>query len=132
MKEASEICLSTADEAEEILAKAKMTAGEILIQARAEATEILAIARWRIPLTVGPPNPALAREEARRTAQLLLSQAKTDADGLLSNAQQILEEAEEREAQVHAREESDDSRAASLGLLGTELATREEEACHRQ
>jgi DNA repair exonuclease SbcCD ATPase subunit len=33
---------------------------------------------------------------------------------------------------VHAREESADSRAASLGLLEAGLATREEEACHRE
>jgi hypothetical protein len=73
----------------------------------------------------------LAREEARRAAQLLLDQAKADADGLLSSAQQRLEAVKEREAQVHAHEESIDSRATSLGLLRTELATREEEARHR-
>jgi hypothetical protein len=37
-----------------------------------------------------------------------------------------------REAQVHAREESADSRAASLGLLEVGLSTREEEARHHE
>jgi hypothetical protein len=32
------------------------------------ATEITSAARQRIPSTVGPPNPALADEEARRVA----------------------------------------------------------------
>jgi F0F1-type ATP synthase membrane subunit b/b' len=117
-----EICLSAADEAEEILVKAKVTVGEILAQAHAESAEITAAACRRIPLIVGPPNPALAGEEARRAAQLLLDQAKADADGLLSSAQQRLEAVKEREAQVHAHEESADSRATSLGLLRTELA----------
>jgi cell division septum initiation protein DivIVA len=79
-----------------------MTVGKILPQACAEATEIITMARQRIPLTVGPPYPALAGEEARRAAQLLLDQARADADGLLSNARQRLQEAKEREAQVHA------------------------------
>jgi chromosome segregation ATPase len=74
----------------------------------------------------------LVGEVARRAVQLLLSQAKTDADSLLSNAQQRLEAAKEREAEVHAHEESADSRAASLGLLGVELATQEEEARHHE
>jgi hypothetical protein len=64
----------------------RMIAGEILAQARAKTTEIIAAARQRIPLTVGPPNPALAGEEVRCAAQLLLDQAKADADGLLTNA----------------------------------------------
>jgi cell division septum initiation protein DivIVA len=98
MKEAEEIHSSAAGEAEEILAQARTTAGEILAQARAEATEIIATARQRIPLTVGPPNPALAGGEARRVVQLLLDQARANADGLLSNAWQRLEEAEERKA----------------------------------
>jgi hypothetical protein len=38
------------------------------------------------PPTVGPPNPALAREEAKRAAQHLLDQARTNADSLLVNA----------------------------------------------
>jgi hypothetical protein len=71
--------------------------------------EITAVARQRIPLTVGPPNPALAGEEARRATQFLLDQAWPCADGLLTNAWQSLEEAEVREAQVHACEESADS-----------------------
>jgi hypothetical protein len=83
--------------------------GEILAQARTKAAEITAAVRQRIPLTVGPPNPALAGEKARCAAQLLLDQARADADGLLSNARQRLEEAEEREAQVHAHEESTNS-----------------------
>jgi hypothetical protein len=53
--------------------------------------EILATACQKIPLTVGPPNLALAREEARRATQFLLDQPKTDTDGLLANAQQRLE-----------------------------------------
>jgi hypothetical protein len=68
----------------------------------------------------------------RRAVQLLLDQAKTDAYNLLSEAQQRWEAAEESEAQVHAHEESADSRAASLGPFGTELAAREEEARHRE
>jgi hypothetical protein len=86
MKEAEEIHSSVANEAEEILAQERTTAGEILAQARAETTKIIAAARQRIPLTVGPPNPALSGKEARRAAQLLLDQARADADGLLSNA----------------------------------------------
>jgi hypothetical protein len=38
--------------------------------------------------------------------QLLLDQARADANSLISNARQRLQEAEEREALVHAREES--------------------------
>jgi cell division septum initiation protein DivIVA len=86
VKVAGEIRSSAADEAEEILAQARMIAGEILAQAHAEATEIVATACQRIPLTVGPPNPALAGEEARRATQFHLDQAKSDADSLLSNA----------------------------------------------
>jgi hypothetical protein len=74
----------------------------------------------------------MAREEVRHAAQLLLNQAKTDADGLLTNAQQRLEEAEEREAQVHASKESSNSRVASLGLLKAGLATWEEESQQRE
>jgi cell division septum initiation protein DivIVA len=132
MKEAKEIRASTADEAEEILARARMTAGEILAEARTEATEITTAARQRIPLTVGPPNPALAGKEVRRAAQLLLDQARANADGLLSNARQKLEEAKEREALVHTCKESANSRAASLGLLEVGLATREEETRLRE
>jgi hypothetical protein len=66
-KEAEEIRASMADEAEEVLARA--TAGEILARAHHEATEIVSAACQRIPSTVGPPNPALAREEAKRAVQ---------------------------------------------------------------
>jgi hypothetical protein len=79
------------DEAEEILAKVTTAIGQILAQACTEAMEILATACQKIPLTVGPPNLALAREEARRATQFLLDQPKTDTDGLLANAQQRLE-----------------------------------------
>jgi polyhydroxyalkanoate synthesis regulator phasin len=58
----------------------------------------------------------LAGEEARRAVQHLLDQARTSADSLLSNARQRLEEAEDREALLHAREESADSRAEILSL----------------
>jgi polyhydroxyalkanoate synthesis regulator phasin len=58
----------------------------------------------------------LAREEAKRAAQHLLDQARTNADGLLANAQQRLEEVEDREALLHAREESADSRTEGLSL----------------
>jgi F0F1-type ATP synthase membrane subunit b/b' len=74
-KEAEEIRTSAADEAEEVLARA-----------RASVREIISAARQRIPSTVGPPNPALAGEEAKRVAQHLLDQARTNADGLLANA----------------------------------------------
>jgi hypothetical protein len=124
IKQVEGICSSAADEAEEILARVRTTVGEILAQARVEAMEITAAARQRIPLTVGSPNPALAGKEVRRAARLLLDQAKADANGLLSNARQRLEVAEEREALVHAREESANSRAASLGLLEAGLAAR--------
>jgi cell division septum initiation protein DivIVA len=85
-----------ADEAGEILARARTTAGEIMAQACAEATEIVTAAHQRIPLTVWPPNPALAIKEARLAAQHLLDQSRANADSLLSNARQRLEEAEER------------------------------------
>jgi hypothetical protein len=96
--------------------------------------EIVFEARQRIPSTVGPPNPALAREEAKRAAQHLLDQARTNADGLLENAQQRLEEVEEHEALLHAREESADSRAEGLSLQEAGLAVREAEAleCERE
>jgi polyhydroxyalkanoate synthesis regulator phasin len=73
--------------------------------------EIISEARQRIPSTVGPPNPTLAGEEAKRVARHLLDQARTSADGLLANAQQRLDEVEDREALLHAREESGNSRA---------------------
>jgi F0F1-type ATP synthase membrane subunit b/b' len=115
-KEAEEIRASAADEAEEVLAGARESAREILARAHHEAMEIISEARQRIPSTVGPPNPALAREEAKRAAQHLLDQARTNANGLLANAQQRLEEVEDREALLHAREESADSHVESLSL----------------
>jgi hypothetical protein len=57
--------------------------------------KIVSEVRQRIPPTVGPPNPALAGEEAKRAAQHLLDQAKTNADGLLANGQQRLDEVED-------------------------------------
>jgi polyhydroxyalkanoate synthesis regulator phasin len=76
--------------------------------------EIVSEACQRIPSIVGPPNPALAGEEVKRAAQHLLDQARTNTDGLLANAQQRLEEVEDREALLHAREESTDCRAEGL------------------
>jgi hypothetical protein len=58
----------------------------------------------------------LAGEEAQRAAHHLLDQARTNADGLLANARQRLEEPEDREALLHAHEESANSRAESLSL----------------
>jgi F0F1-type ATP synthase membrane subunit b/b' len=109
-KEVEEIRASAAEEAEEALANARESTREILARAHHEAMEIISEARQRIPSTVGPPNPALAGEEAKRAAQHLLDQARTNADGLLANAQQRLDEVEDREALLHAREESADSR----------------------
>jgi hypothetical protein len=86
-KEAEEIRASVANEAEEILAGARESARETLARAHHEAMEIISAVRQRIPSTVGPPNPALAGEEAKRAAQHLLDQARTNADGLLANAQ---------------------------------------------
>jgi cell division septum initiation protein DivIVA len=115
-KEAEEIRASMAEEAEEVLASTRELARGILARAHHEAMEIVSEARQRIPSTVGPPNPALAGEEAKRVAQHLLDQARTNADGLLANAQQRLEEVEDREALLHAREESTDSRTEGLSL----------------
>jgi vacuolar-type H+-ATPase subunit H len=129
-KEAEEIRASAADEAKEVLARA--SAREILARAHNEAVEIISVARHRIPSTVGPPNLALAEEEAKRAAQHLLDQARTNADGLLANARQRLEEAEDREALLHAREESTNSRAESLSLQEAGLAVREAEVCDRE
>jgi cell division septum initiation protein DivIVA len=108
-KEAEEICASVADEAEEALAQARESARGILARAHHEAMEIVSEARQRIPPTVGAPNPALAGKEAKRTAQHLLDEARTNADGLLANDQQRLDKVEDREALLHAREESADS-----------------------
>jgi cell division septum initiation protein DivIVA len=115
-KEAEEIRASAAEEAEEVLANARESARQALARAHHEAMEIVSEARQGLPTTVGPPNPALAGEEAKRAAQHLLDQARANADGLLANARQRLEEAEDREALLHAREESADSRAESLSL----------------
>jgi cell division septum initiation protein DivIVA len=71
-KEVEEIRVSATDEAEEVLAKARASAREILARAHHEATEIISAVRQMIPSTVWPPNPALAREEAKRAAQHLL------------------------------------------------------------
>jgi hypothetical protein len=71
-KEAEEIRASAAEEAEEALANARELARGILAMAHHEAMEIISEVRQRIPSTVGPPNPALAREEAKRAAQHLL------------------------------------------------------------
>jgi vacuolar-type H+-ATPase subunit H len=86
-KEAEEIRTSMAEEAEEVLANARESARGILARAHHEAMEIISEAHQRIPSTVGPPNSALARKEAKRVAQHLLDQARTNADGLLANAQ---------------------------------------------
>jgi cell division septum initiation protein DivIVA len=121
-KEAEEICVSVADEAEEVLAGARASAREILARAHHEATEIISAVLQRIPSTVGPPNPGLAGEEVKWPAHHLLDQARNKADGLLANARQRLEEAEDREALLHAREERADSRAESLSLQEAWLA----------
>jgi hypothetical protein len=131
-KKAEEICASVVNEAEEVLTRARVLAREILARAHSEATEIISAARQRIPSIVGPPNPALAGEEAKRAAQHLLDQARTNADGLLANARQRLEEAEDREALLHAREESADSHAESLSLQEARIAVQEAEVCRRE
>jgi acetolactate synthase regulatory subunit len=74
----------------------------------------------------------LAGEEAKRAAQHLLDEARTNVDGLLANAQQRLDEVEDREALLHSREESADSRAESLSLQEAGLAVREAEARERE
>jgi chromosome segregation ATPase len=94
--------------------------------------EIISEARQRIVSTVGPPNRALAGEEANRAAQHLLDQARSNADGLLANAQQRLDEVEDREALLHAREESADSRVEGLSLQEAGLAVREAEGRKRE
>jgi F0F1-type ATP synthase membrane subunit b/b' len=67
-KEAEEIRASAAEEAEEVLASARESAREVLAKAHHEAMEIIFEACQRLPSTVGPPNPALAREEAKWAA----------------------------------------------------------------
>jgi F0F1-type ATP synthase membrane subunit b/b' len=71
-KKVEEIRASAAEEAEEALANARESARGILARVHHEAMEIISEARQRIPSTVGPPNPALAGEEAKRAAQHLL------------------------------------------------------------
>jgi F0F1-type ATP synthase membrane subunit b/b' len=71
-KEAEEIRASAVEEAEEALANARESATGILARPHHEAMEIISEARQKIPSTVGPPNPALAGEEAKRAAQHLL------------------------------------------------------------
>jgi F0F1-type ATP synthase membrane subunit b/b' len=133
-KEVEEIHASAADKAEEVLVRARALARDVLARVHNEAAEIIFEARQRIPSTVGPPNPSLVGEEAQRAAQHLLDQARTNADGLLANARQRLEEAEDREALLHAHEESADSRAESLSLQEAGLAVREAEVrdCERE
>jgi hypothetical protein len=111
---------------------ARESARGVLARAHHEAMEIISEARQKIPPTVGPPNPAFAGEEAKRAGQLLLDQARTNADGLLANAQQRLDEVEDREALLHARKESADSRAESLSLQEAGLAVQEAEARERE
>jgi polyhydroxyalkanoate synthesis regulator phasin len=130
-KEAEKFRASAADKADEVLARE--TAREILARAHNEATEIISTVRQRIPSTVGPPNPALAGEEAKRAVHHLLDQARTNTDGLLANARQRLEEAEHREALLYAREESANSRAESLSLQEAGIAAQEAEVhCREQ
>jgi polyhydroxyalkanoate synthesis regulator phasin len=131
-EQAEEIRASAVEEAEEALANARELARGILAREHHEAMEIISEARQRIPSTVGPPNPTLAEEEAKRAAQHLLDQARTNADGLLANAQQRLDEVEDREALLHAHEESADSRAESLSLQEAGLTVREAEAHERE
>jgi chromosome segregation ATPase len=64
--------------------------------------------------------------------QHLLDQARTNADGLLANARQRLEEAEDHKALLHAREESADSRTESLSLQEAGIAAREADVRHRE
>jgi hypothetical protein len=131
-KEAEDIRASATEEAEEALANARESARGVLARAHQEAMKIVSEARQKIPPTAGPPNPALAGEEAKRAAQHLLDEARTNADGLLANAQRRLDEVEDREALLHAREESADSRAESLSLQEAGLAVREAEARERE
>jgi hypothetical protein len=67
-KEAEEIRASAVEEAEEALVNARESARGVLDRAHHEAMEIISEACQRIPPTVGPPNPTLAREEAKRAA----------------------------------------------------------------
>jgi F0F1-type ATP synthase membrane subunit b/b' len=67
-KETEEIRASAVEEAEEALANARESARGVLARAHEEAMKIISKARQQIPPTVGPPNPALAGEEAKRAA----------------------------------------------------------------
>jgi hypothetical protein len=119
---------------EEVLARARASTREILARAHNEAAEIISATPQRIPSTVGPPNPPLAGEEAKRVAQHLLDQARTNADGLLANARQRLEEAEDCEALLHAHVENAYSCTESLSLQEAGIAVREAEVhdCERE
>jgi cell division septum initiation protein DivIVA len=86
-KEVEEIRASVVEEAEEALAKARESVRGVLARAHQEAMEIISEVHQKIPPTVGPPNPALAGEEAKRAAQHLLDEARTNANGLLANTQ---------------------------------------------
>jgi F0F1-type ATP synthase membrane subunit b/b' len=71
-KEVEEIRASAAEEAEEVRASARESAREVLARAHHEAMDIISEVCQRLPSTVGPPNLALAGEEAKRAAQHLL------------------------------------------------------------
>jgi chromosome segregation ATPase len=79
-----------------------------------------------------PTQPWLEKRKAGGSAPPGPSQ--DNADGLLANAQQRLEEAEDREALLHACEESADSHAEGLNLQEAGFAVREAEArdCERE
>jgi hypothetical protein len=132
LHQATERCRLLDQRAAECREQARKEEEEILARAHHEATEIISAVRQRIPSTIGPPNLALAEEEVKRAAQHLLDQARTNADGLLANARQRLEEAKDREALLHAFEESADSRAESLSLQEAGLAVREVESRDRE
>jgi hypothetical protein len=61
-----------------------------------------------------------------------LNRARTNADGLLTNARQRLEEAEDRVALLHAHEESAESRVENLSLQEAGVAAREKEVHRRE
>jgi vacuolar-type H+-ATPase subunit H len=88
LHQATERCRLLDQRAAKRREQARKEAEEILARAHHEATEIISAVGQRIPSTIGPPNPALAKEEAKRAAQHLLDQARTNADGLLANARQ--------------------------------------------
>jgi hypothetical protein len=71
-KEVEEIRASAVEKAEEALANARELARGVLARAHHEAMEIISEVCQKIPPIVGPPNPALAGEEAKQAAQHLL------------------------------------------------------------